>query len=111
MHRDCIQTCTKHALVVRFEDSTAPYKMGHQRWSGVIPAHAGIQLLSESGPDSTQKDALAPHRMHRDCIQTCTKHALAARFEDSTAPYKIGHQRRQDWIPASAGMTTSVAQE
>ena len=157
MHRDCMQTCTNRALVVRFEDSTAPYKTGNQRSNCVIPANAGPQLqsenaqirrrrrpecspnalglhstmhswcvsktprhptgqatsvrmasfprrressLSETGPDSAQKDASGTPGMH--C--TCTKYALVVRFEDFTAPYKTANLRWYWGIPAQAGI-------
>ncbi len=46
--------------MVRFEDSTAPYKTDNQSSNCVVPVHAGIQSLSETGPDSVQTDARVP---------------------------------------------------
>ena len=71
MHWDCIQTCTNRALVVRFEDFTAPYKTANQRWYWGIPAQVGILCLSETGPNSAQTDA----RVHPECTGSALKHA------------------------------------
>ncbi len=54
------ETCTDCALAVRFEDFTAPYKTGNPAIEGVIPVHAGIQRLSETGPNLAQQDAQVP---------------------------------------------------
>ncbi len=64
MHRNCIQSCIKHALIVRSwcvpKTPRSPTRHTTKRWSCVIPVHVGIQLLSESGPNSAQTDALEP---------------------------------------------------
>ena len=48
VHSNLHETCTDCALVVRSEDSTAPYKIDNQRWNCVIPALAGMTRLTES---------------------------------------------------------------
>ena len=73
MHRDCIQTCIKHALIVRswcvLKTPRSPTRHTAKRWSCVIPVHGGIQLLSESGPNSAQTDALE----HPECTGIALK--------------------------------------
>ncbi len=104
---ECTGNACKHALIalaVRSEDFTAPYKRDLQRSNCVIPAHAGIQSLSETALNSVQTDARGPPGMHRECMQTGTDCALAVRSEDFTAPYKTDHQRSSCVIPSHAGI-------
>ncbi len=71
LHANMHETRTGGALVVRFEDFTAPYKTANQRWYWGIPAQAGIHRLSETGPNLAQTDA----RVHPECTGSAFKHA------------------------------------
>ena len=79
IRRDCIQTCTKRALVVRSEDSTAPYMTPNQCWNCVVLAQVRIQACqkrpqfsAEGCPDSP----LNAPGLHSNMHQTCTRGAF-----------------------------------
>ena len=96
MSRECMQPCTKRTLVVRFEDSTAPYRAGNQRSNCVIPAPAGMQSISETGPNSAQTDAREPpecpgnacnhaRNVHSWCVSKTPRHPTGQATSDRTA--------------------------
>ena len=85
------QTCVCGA----FRRLHAPSKIGHQRSKAVIPAHAAIQLFSETGPNSARKDAQVRPKcaenafeLARTMHQTCACGALRRLH----APYKTDHR-------------------
>ena len=84
MHATMHETCTDCAVAVRFEDSTAPLQdrppaleLGHSR-ACVDPVDVGNR------PQFRANGCTGAPEMHRECMQLCTKHALAARLEDSS---------------------------
>ena len=102
MHRDCIQTCIKHALVVHSwcvpKTPRHPTRRPTKRSSGVVPAHGGIQLLSETGPNWMQTDARVPSEctgiafklartVHSWCVSKTSRHPTRQPTSDGTGAF------------------------
>ena len=78
-----------------------PHALSHaySRPPSVIPAEAGTQGVSKTGPDSVLKSPRNAPGVHSNLHEPCTKRALAVRFEDFTHPTKL-HKTLQDRQPA-----------
>ena len=112
MSRECMQPCTKRTLVVRFEDSTAPYRAGNRRSNCVISAPAGIQSISETGPNSAPTNARETlecpgnacnhaRNVHSWCVSKTPQHPTGQATSDRTAssPRLQGCSRYQKLVP------------
>ncbi len=108
MHRNCIQICTKQALMVHSwrvsKAPRAPCRTGNQRWYCVIPAQAGIQRLSEASPIRRRRMPGNPP----ECPGIAFKHALIVHWRcvPKTPRHPTGQttQRSNSVIPAQAGI-------
>ncbi len=96
LHSNLHSTCADRALVVRFEDFTAPYKPVNQQGKDWIPASAGIQLLSESGPNSAQTDA----QEHPECTGVAYKLALNMHSSCTRGAFRRLYDTPQDTQPS-----------
>ncbi len=104
---ECTGIAFKNALIAHFVPPTETGETANQRSNCVIPAHAGTQRLSESGPHSALSDAQTPP----ECTGIASKRALTAHFVHSTATDKSGNHEGNVVIPAGAGMTTFQSKE
>ena len=97
--RVCTGIASKHALIAHFVHPTETGETTNQRSNCVIPAHAGTQRLSESGPHSALSDAQTPP----ECTGIASKRALTAHFVPPTETGEATNQRSNCIIPAQAG--------
>ena len=111
-HGECIQTCTKHALIARSwcvpKTPRHPTGQASEVESASFPRMGESSGCRKAAPIQRRRMHERPRNaleVHSNLHETCTDCALVVRSEDSTAPYKIDNQRWNCVIPALAGMT------
>ena len=93
MHGECMQVCTKHALVARGAGSAAPCKADNQRSNSVVPAPAGLPSMSETGLNFAPTDAREPRKCTGNaCNFARNAHSRCASKSPARASSQAGRQ-------------------
>lgn len=111
MHRNCIQTCIKHALIVHSwcvpKTARRPPRHTTSARTSSFPRLRKSSCCLKAAPIQHRRTLWSPRNapeLHTNMRETCTGGAFEVRFEGSTA-LATGNHHRQDWIPACAGLT------